>query len=288
MSFKFYFCDPEASFGAESPGRLAKRIVDTHKHPHLGIDAWELGSKAYAMLRDEADRPPTNSDLERFIAGSRPMLEEFFKDLSETASSGRITLVSRETGEHISALTYDWNGGDWSWRVLTMVRFIHQIATKKASSEDGNLDHEWLQGLEPHMMVAVLCLLDSAALMSLDNDAAEAAEDILSAAWLLEQVEAHERAEEAGLKIAANIERKRASDRARVRHAKDPKRQARDFVKECWQSWRNAPDQYPSAAAFSRAMLDKQPDLLKSEVVVARWVRSWDKEAGRPPSTEDE
>ena len=68
-----------------------------------------------------------------------------------------------------------------------------------------------------------------------------------------------------------------ASDRAKLRHALDPKQAAKRFVKECWEVWRAQPEQYKSAAEFARAMLDKQPDTLKSEVVVSRWVREWAK-----------
>ena len=62
---------------------------------------------------------------------------------------------------------------------------------------------------------------------------------------------------------------------ARKRHLQDPKQQAKAFVFECWQAWQKAPGQYPSVAAFARGMLDKQPDTLTSEIVIARWVRHW-------------
>lgn len=50
---------------------------------------------------------------------------------------------------------------------------------------------------------------------------------------------------------------------------------AQTFVKECWSDWDKRPEQYPSVAAFSRAMVDKWPDVLKSTVTVERWVRQW-------------
>ena len=45
---------------------------------------------------------------------------------------------------------------------------------------------------------------------------------------------------------------------ARARYAKDPKQAAKAFIRECWLAWRAKPSQYPSAAAFARAMLDKE------------------------------
>lgn len=67
---------------------------------------------------------------------------------------------------------------------------------------------------------------------------------------------------------------------ANARHASSPYATAKAFVKECWSDWDKRPEQYPSVAAFSRAMADKLPDVLKSTVSVERWVREWRRTEG--------
>jgi hypothetical protein len=69
-----------------------------------------------------------------------------------------------------------------------------------------------------------------------------------------------------------------ARNAAKAKHAKQPVQKAKLFVKECWVEWQADSSKYPSAAAFSRDMLEKMPSELTSEVVVTRWVRQWAKE----------
>ncbi|QVN22488.1 hypothetical protein [Burkholderia pyrrocinia] len=71
--------------------------------------------------------------------------------------------------------------------------------------------------------------------------------------------------------------RERMARAARARHTKSPIQMVKHEVHALWQMWEQSPSKYPSAAAFARDMCDKWPDLLHSEVVVARWVRDWRK-----------
>ena len=67
---------------------------------------------------------------------------------------------------------------------------------------------------------------------------------------------------------------------ALARYAKpSPKNDAKAFVYECWLSWQGEPGEYPSTAAFARAMLEKFPDDLTSQPVIEGWVRGWRKAA---------
>ncbi|WP_334043409.1 hypothetical protein [Burkholderia ambifaria] len=75
--------------------------------------------------------------------------------------------------------------------------------------------------------------------------------------------------------------RERMARAARARHMKSPIQIVKQEVHELWQTWEQSPSNYPSAAAFARDMCDKWPDLLHSEVVVARWVRDWRKKTAR-------
>ena len=71
--------------------------------------------------------------------------------------------------------------------------------------------------------------------------------------------------------------RERMARAARARHKKSPIQIVKNEIYELWQMWERSLSKYPTAAAFARDMCDKWPDLLHSEVVVARWVREWRK-----------
>lgn len=74
------------------------------------------------------------------------------------------------------------------------------------------------------------------------------------------------------------VKRRLAQDAANARHRCSPQSKAKDFIRDCWVAWRSQPDQYPGPTAFARSMLEKFPDVLKSQDVVMRWVRMWDQE----------
>lgn len=68
-----------------------------------------------------------------------------------------------------------------------------------------------------------------------------------------------------------------AQERARKMHTTSAAAVGKKNVHEWWTRWQGEPDMYQSTAQFARAMLDKFPDNLTSEVVIARWVRGWSK-----------
>lgn len=72
--------------------------------------------------------------------------------------------------------------------------------------------------------------------------------------------------------------RNQAQDRAKKLHLTSAAAIGKKQVHDWWVSWRNKPEMYASTAQFARAMLDKFPDNLTSEAVIARWVRAWSKE----------
>jgi hypothetical protein len=71
--------------------------------------------------------------------------------------------------------------------------------------------------------------------------------------------------------------RNQASARAKKMHQSSPAAEGKQKVHEWWLTWKSNPDMYESTASFSRAMLDKYPDHLRSEVVIGRWVTAWSK-----------
>lgn len=217
----------------------------------------------------------TVGDLKTFITEEGEDIAKFFEVFNEAAMSGRIKLVGSDDKTPIS-LPVEWRDTEYSWQVMTMARVMHAMPTSGSEPV--------AETLGAPMLVAALALLDSAVLYSLSDDAEGVSACLLDAAWLVERVESLDRAELHAQVLLRRIDRERASARAKARHAQDPKRGGREFVRDCWKRWRREPSQYASASAFARAMLDKQPGLLTSEVVVTRWVRAWDREAeGHPP-----
>jgi hypothetical protein len=168
-------------------------------------------------------------------------------------------------------LPVEWRDHDWLWQIKTLIRFFYALS--KAKQEPPAI------AFGAHLAIATLLSLDRAVWFSRQGDIAGLSDSLLDAAWFFEQIEAVQRhARDAEFLLSAR-DSTRASDRAKTRHARDPKRHAKNFVRECWDRWQGAPSEYSSASAFARAMLDKLPNVLKSEVVVTRWVRQWQREA---------
>lgn len=269
-SYLFHFCDPMASFRKGSKGRRSRKIYGSWGESKLGSDAWAVGLRAYEQVSAACGREASMADLKDFVAGTRPLLEEFAVTLEEASRSGKIRLISPVTGKpHKKPL--QWKAGGWTWQMRTMLTCMVEISAINAA-------REIVEGFGPYFAIAALGELDEAVLASLDNATEDVLDSVTNARWLMDQIDAAMRIEEAAKAMLVRLDSQRASNRAKERHARDPRRRARNFVHECWLEWQSKPSQYPSAAAFARAMLDKEPDTLKSEVVVTRWVREWAKD----------
>jgi hypothetical protein len=68
---------------------------------------------------------------------------------------------------------------------------------------------------------------------------------------------------------------------AEQRVRKDPRTQAKSFVRSCWDDWQQHPARYMSTAQFAQDMLEKQP-VLRNAAVIATWCRDWKKGALSP------
>lgn len=84
---------------------------------------------------------------------------------------------------------------------------------------------------------------------------------------------------EMAIHFEAEAGRQRMVRAAQAKHRKDPRQHVKLQVRAMWQQWDKSPSSYPSTAAFARDMCDKWPDHIASEVVVARWVRDWRRNA---------
>lgn len=266
---RWFLClDLVASFAKESPGHASHRLIDKRGNPKFGSEAWSVGLRAYEQLKREDGSEVTTDDLEEFIATSHAPIDEFFEALNEGAKKGLI-LKDAKTDEPLD-LPLRWRGCDWPDLIAQVFQAVAGLPA--------DVRTECISRLEAHALVAVLCQLESAAILDELGDRDGAVKRVLEAAWLLEQVTFSDQIGAAAFTLAVERESQRASERAKRRHADDPRQEAKQFVKECWEAWRKNPGQYESAAEFARDMLDKFPGTLTSEPVICRWVRGWDRE----------
>ena len=84
--------------------------------------------------------------------------------------------------------------------------------------------------------------------------------------------------------VLKDSKRAMAQAGAEARWANDPKAIAKQQVKECWQMWQAAPQNYKSAAAFARDMLSKYEELENPDVI-RRWCREWQAESASTITT---
>jgi len=77
--------------------------------------------------------------------------------------------------------------------------------------------------------------------------------------------------------VIANRKKVSARVNALKRHASDPKKRDKDWVRECWDEWQRRPTNYKTKSAFASDML-KKGLRLESKPVIQRWCREWAKE----------
>jgi hypothetical protein len=270
MGIRLQAYDIDRSFVVESPGRAQRRLMNSKGQPQLGEKAWLLGLAAFEHLRTIDGRTVTNNDLREWVPKTEPELNEFFMALDEKAEAGKVSFVKPGTGEAVHDRGF-WRDGDWPWKVEALGRFMLDLPNADIA------DVVDIYGA--HFLVAALFRLDDAAIAAFVDDDEGMAACLLEAAWFVETVQSAERIGSVASTRMRALDSRRASDRAKQQHAVHPKRAARDFAFECWKAWQAAPTQYANATDFARAMLDKFPDTLTSEVVVTRWVRAWRKAA---------
>lgn len=270
MRRRFHHCNPVSSFAKGSQGEREQGLVGAIGTMSLGGAVWNLGRSAFERLRAEVAREPTVDEILIFVDKSHKEIDRFFEGLNQAALAGWVGHVYTDSMGRLE-LPIHWRSHDWGWQIKTLIRLVYALS--KAKQEPP------ANAFGAHLLVATLLAIDRAASSSRRRDIAGFSESLLDAAWFFAQVEALQRHTQDTEFLMIMQDSARASDRAKIRHARDPKRQAKDFVRECWERWQRAPSEYKNPTAFARAMLDKQPDLLKSEVVVTRWERQWRKEA---------
>lgn len=253
----FFFLDLEASFGAGGTGAANQTLIDRCGDARLGRMAWKIGNEAYSRLRGP-DGAVSVGDIERFISESERRLNDFVEELIELHKRGRIEMAC-VNGAAADVDYASWREADMHWKMDTEIRVIH--AAQQDLDAPGNF-------AGPQALLVALGYLEHAVASSvLQESDEEVADCLLQANWFLTLVTNEE--------LIDAAERKKLSERAKAGHARSPKRAAKNFVRECWMAWEESPSQYKSVAHFARAMVEKFPDTLATEVTVTRWVRGW-------------
>lgn len=261
----FLAYDLEASFKAEGDGQKNRRLVTRWQTTRLGEEAWALGLKAYQSLRTEGGEPITPTDLVNYVKSSKAEVTEFFQAVEKRFLAGEVFLAS-PIGEKWATMP-DWKDADWPWQVKTMGHIV--------ASSAGDNPAEAARLLATDYLVAALCRLDDAVICADLDDVEGLTAVLIDVQWFIDQVDRSQEIEDLATKNLRRLDSRRAGERAAKRHASDPKQAAKAFIRQCWQDWQASPDSYRSTAAFARAMLDKFPDLLSSQPVIERWVRTW-------------
>lgn len=78
--------------------------------------------------------------------------------------------------------------------------------------------------------------------------------------------------------MTAYFNKRQAQNGAAAKLAADPKQVEKALVRECWGEWQKQANRYTGKAEFARDMLTKWGNL-KSQPVIERWCREWEKEA---------
>lgn len=268
LDYAFYFCDPVQSFGQGSPGANARQLFGRAEKDRgrLGSSAWETGKKAFDYLSSLWGSSPTTAEVIEFIRVSWPDMRSFFETVERKAAAGEISIVSKKSGRQLDRAP-EWRGAGISWQFTTMLHMLVELYEQR-----GEPLTDWGQTFA----VAALIQLDDAVLASLDDSHESVVASMLEAKWMVDQLFVDDRVARAAITLSARRESDRARQRARKRHELDPKQAAKMFVLDCWRAWQAVPTTYVSKAAFARDMLDKQPDLVSTQVV-ERWAREWAK-----------
>lgn len=127
-----------------------------------------------------------------------------------------------------------------------------------------------------------LAVLDHAMLLRSTSSTDDVIE-VFGAAWHFALVARSLNRQDMGRQFDIKAHSARMSRAAANRYLNDPKQAIKAKVKECWSRWQEQPLSYPSAASFARDMLAKWPNELTSEAVIARWVRTWNRDALAAP-----
>ena len=78
--------------------------------------------------------------------------------------------------------------------------------------------------------------------------------------------------------MAAYFNKRQAQSGAAAKLAIDPRQIEKAMVRECWDDWQRKLNRYTGKAEFARDML-KKVEHIKSQPVIERWCRKWEKQS---------
>ena len=246
-----------SSTGETAIRRSKEQIIRFNDNPEdlLPDDAatlWQLGNRAFKALDCKSLEAfsKAHSTYENWIAAFRAILRESETGVTFTTNSGE-------------ALAIDW-------LVEAPPHVILLAIATTSSPKEANITGALIQQL------FLLCCLEEVneaaeLLVFHEQGAVTVAVNAMESLMIGLGVPHHGDVEQAA---RSRIN----SAAAAARHAKDPKREEKQFVHACYLEWQADPSRYSSVARFARDMLDKLTHL-ESQRVIEGWVRAWRRNA---------
>lgn len=247
--------------------------MDSRGRPgKFGEYAWLLGAQAFELLSQLNGAEITEQQYYEHATTAERVFDEMFEDLAPLINAGHVSIATGQNKRR-SVEEIQWTEQDWVWKM----EFFHQLFQAVDKSENSAISADIFSSEEYRQscLWAIFSSLEQAIMAAFFDDPYRSGQFLMEAATYLQKAEAQDALDIATEQRLKVLESQRASERAKVKHAKSPVRLAKDLAREMFDAWRAEPQQYASASAFARAMLDKFPDELRSEVVVTRWVREW-------------
>ncbi len=262
-----------ATFGDGQPGRVNERVVDKRGKFHFDTMTWKAGDIAYQFFKERFPEGITDS---QFLSCCQEWVllvcDDFYPIFLSRVEDCSITLYPQD----LDGLVEAWKRYDWCERAMLMIEF-GDVVNRGIDSYD-----EIDSFFSPLIALVLLQRLDDAVIAEF-LDGSGLSEVIFEIAALRDRLQPPTRVVRAidlAIKFAGKVRAKLA---VQGKLAKDPKQKDKVMVRDCWDAWQRRPDSYNGKAEFARDMREKFPKL-KSQAVIERWCRIWEREIITQPA----
>lgn len=266
MTELFVYFDPESSFLAGSIGAAKRRLADRRGRVHLGAEAWELGCKAFSQFRTADGGAVSTADLRDIARSVQAEIPRYHQLIRDAVQKGKITLAEPIVWDDVTQVS-ESSGPSWSSQIVSLLSVISQLPAWDPP--------EFVDDYADWIAIGCLGCLEDAVGASVFGIKSELAASMMDAQWLMDAIFTADAVSKSVSVKVAGAESARQSKMAKKRHEGTPIQKAKKVVYACFLALHEDPGKYPGHTAFARAMLDKFPDDLTSEVVVSRWAAQW-------------
>lgn len=266
--------DLNLSYGANSIGTQARRIIDCYGKQRLGIDAWEMGKNALAILLGK-NFPPNGwrnlpSAIERigdFEEEVNSFLNELIYPLIADGERDGLVVFQSEKKQALS-LIQAWDSDDFAGRVLVSVEFMRRILSVYP-------DPSALKAVsEPFAKVVAFATLSrladaASAEFCSSNDMGELLSDAKTLAHYPQHLSDMRAMHNLSTQLAAQTFAKAGTD---ARHTKSRERKQNAFA------WLDENPPPPRGKANAARYIAKH--FFVTEDTGKEWVKEWEKKRG--------